>query len=88
MLDRLEDDHIVTVESLGKNCHLPGSFQVKSLAIFTLTIIIIAQGALHAFLTSQGSDNRFPETVRLCIKAGGCNCSRANYAGALVSFDE
>ena len=49
---------------------------------------IIVQGALHAFLTSQGSDNRFPETVRLCIKAGGCNCSRANYAGALVSSDK
>ena len=28
VLDRLEEDHIVTVESLGKNCHLPGSFQV------------------------------------------------------------
>ena len=49
---------------------------------------IIVQGALHAFLTSRGSDNRFPETVRLCIKAGGCNCSRANYAGALVSLDK
>ena len=71
VLDKLEEDHIVTVESLGKNCHLPGSFQ----------------GALHAFLTSRASDNRFPETVRLCIKAGGCNCSRANYAGALVGAE-
>ena len=71
VLDKLEEDHIVTVESLGKNCHLPGSFQ----------------GALHAFLTSRASDNRFPESVRLCIKAGGCNCSRANYAGALVGAE-
>ena len=44
MLDRLEEDHIVTVESLGKNCHLPGSFQVWPLTIFTLTIIYYCAG--------------------------------------------
>ena len=44
VLDRLEEDHIVTVESLGKNCHLPGSFQVWPLTIFTLTIIYYCAG--------------------------------------------
>ena len=29
VMDSLEEDHILTVESLGKNCHLPGSFQVS-----------------------------------------------------------
>ena len=38
------------------------------------------QGALHSFLTA---DN-FAETIRQTIKAGGCNCSRALFAGALA----
>ena len=49
VLDRLEEEHIVTVESLGKNCHLPGSFQVwppdcMPLTIFTLTTIHYCAG--------------------------------------------
>ena len=41
------------------------------------------QGALHAFLTHP-EDNQFAETIRSVIPAGGCNCSRANYAAALI----
>ena len=38
------------------------------------------QGAIHAYLTG---DN-FEEVVRQTIKAGGCNCSRALFAGAMA----
>jgi len=41
------------------------------------------QGSLHAFLKNNGADS-FVSTVRDVIRAGGCNCSRANYAGAMV----
>jgi len=41
------------------------------------------QGSLHAFVKNGGSRS-FVSTVRDVISAGGCNCSRANYAGALL----
>ena len=44
------------------------------------------QGALHAFLTYP-SENKFPEAIRSIILAGGCNCSRANYAAALIGAE-
>ena len=37
------------------------------------------QGALHAVLTSKS----YSEGVRKTIRAGGCNCSRAVFAGAM-----
>ena len=40
----------------------------------------VFQGALHTFETA---DN-FAQTIRQTIKAGGCNCSRALFAGALA----
>merc|ERR1719147_611959 len=64
--------HIDAVEKLGKNCHYPGSFQ----------------GAVLAYITHSSSENRFAETLRDVIKAGGCNCSRANYAGALLGAEK
>jgi len=46
------------------------------------------QGALHAVLTSKS----FAEGTRKVVRAGGCNCSRANLAGSLLGacflFDE
>lgn len=41
------------------------------------------QGALHAFIRNNGQES-FVATIRDVIQAGGCNCSRGNYAGALV----
>ena len=42
--ERAAEQHGDTVESLGRNCHLPGSFQ----------------GALHAFLhTSEEGEDRW-----------------------------
>ena len=38
------------------------------------------QGALHGFLSSAS----FAEGARKVIRAGGCNCSRANLCGALL----
>ena len=38
------------------------------------------QGALHAMLTSQS----YPECIRKIARGGGCNCSRANLAGACL----
>ena len=38
------------------------------------------QGALHAMLTS----NSYAECIRKIARAGGCNCSRANLAGACL----
>jgi hypothetical protein len=37
------------------------------------------QGALHAVLTSKS----YTEGIRKCIRAGGCNCSRSVFAGAM-----
>lgn len=37
------------------------------------------QGALHAVLTSKS----YPEAIRKTIRAGGCNCSRSMFAGAM-----
>lgn len=46
------------------------------------------QGAIHAVMTSTS----FAEGVRRNIRAGGCNCSRANLAGSILGaaflFDE
>lgn len=46
------------------------------------------QGALHAVLTSKS----FAQGTRQVVRAGGCNCSRANLAGSLLGacflFDE
>ena len=42
------------------------------------------QGAIHAYLTG---DN-FEEVIRQTIKAGGCNCSRALFAGAMAGARE
>jgi len=71
VFDKIEDEHVPTVDNFGNNCHLPGSFQ----------------GSLHAFIRNSGP-NRFVATIRDVITAGGCNCSRANYAGALVGARE
>ena len=35
---------------------------------------------MHAFISAKG----FAQTIRPTIKAGGCNCSRALFAGALA----
>jgi len=45
------------------------------------------QGALHAFIRNNESDS-FVDTIRDVIRAGGCNCSRGNYAGALAGARE
>lgn len=71
VFDKLEDEHVSTVDNFGNNCHLPGSYQ----------------GALHAFIRNSGT-NSFVPTIRDVITAGGCNCSRANYAGALLGAKE
>ena len=71
VFDKLEYEHVSTVDNFGNNCHLPGSYQ----------------GALHAFIRNSGT-NSFVPTIRDVITAGGCNCSRANYAGALLGAKE
>jgi len=67
---KLDDDHTETVDSWGNNCHLPGSLQ----------------GALHSFLRHQDLEGEegFQLGVRETILAGGCNCSRGNFLGALM----
>ncbi len=40
-------------------------------------------GALHAALTSRQRGG-FANSVRDVMKAGGCNCSRANLTGAIL----
>ena len=35
---------------------------------------------MHAFISA----NDFTQTIRPTVKAGGCNCSRALFAGALA----
>jgi len=72
VFDKIEDDHVTTVAGFGNNCHLPGSYQ----------------GALHAFIQNTTSQDSFAATIRDVIRAGGCNCSRGNYAGALVGARE
>ena len=72
VFEREEEDPVETSRQFGNNCHLPGSFQ----------------GALQAFLHYRESEDRFQETIRAVLRAGGCNCSRANYAGALLGAGE
>ena len=66
--DSDNNDHVAIIESFGKNCHLPGSYQ----------------GALYSFMSNKDATESFAETIRSVIQGGGCNCSRANYAAALV----
>merc|ERR1711915_79588 len=70
VFDKHQEDHVETVSNFGNNCHLPGSYQ----------------GALHAFNGSKDKteQDHFKSAIRKVIRAGGCNCSRANYAGALM----
>ena len=68
---REREDPVESSRQFGNNCHLPGSYQ----------------GALQAFLHHRdGSDQQqqYRDTVRAVVRGGGCNCSRANYAGALL----
>jgi len=68
VFDSVDDPHIETVKKFGMACSLPGSLQ----------------GSLHAFLKHSESAERYKGTIRDIIRAGGCNCSRANYAGATL----
>ena len=71
-LDRNDTvDDMTMMEKFGKNCHLPGSYQ----------------GALYTFLKHRHDDERYAETIRSIIRGGGCNCSRANFAGALLGAE-
>jgi len=79
VFDYLEEDNVKCTHMYGNNCHLPGSLQ----------------GALHSYLkhvqdTSGNicSEEKFKTAVRATIQGGGCNCSRANYLGALVGLKE
>ena len=66
------NDPVAVIEGFGKNCHLPGSYQ----------------GALFSFISNKDTSERFAETIRSVIQGGGCNCSRANYAGALIGAQD
>ena len=73
VFDRQREDPVETCREFGNNCHLPGSYQ----------------GALQAFLhhhhhEDQDQDQQYQDTIRAVVRGGGCNCSRGNYAGALV----
>ena len=46
------------------------------------------QSAVMSYLAYKSSDNMFVDTIRSVIRAGGCNCSRANYAAALVAAEK
>ena len=65
-------DPVAVIEGFGKNCHLPGSYQ----------------GALFSFISNKDTSERFAKTIRSVIQGGGCNCSRANYAGALIGAQD
>lgn len=39
------------------------------------------QGAIHALMSSTD----YVQAVRLCIRAGGCNASRAGFVGACLA---
>ena len=77
VFDRRREDPVETSRQFGNNCHLPGSYQ----------------GALQAFLhhhhheeqdQDQDQDQQYQDTIRAVVRGGGCNCSRGNYAGALL----
>ncbi|CAL4065510.1 unnamed protein product [Meganyctiphanes norvegica] len=73
VFDNLEEDHVSFVNKVGKSCACPGALQ----------------GSLHAFLMEEQKqspdqgESRFRDAVRATIAAGGCNCSRGNFLGAL-----
>ena len=72
VFDLERKDPVETCRQFGNNCHLPGSYQ----------------GALQAFLHHRDNDQdqhqQYQDTIRAVVRGGGCNCSRGNYAGALL----
>ena len=50
------------------------------IALNEIDEIVLFQGAIHAFLTSDD----FPTAVQKTIRAGGCCCSRSFFAGAMA----
>jgi len=65
--------HIDAVGRFGKQCANPGSFMGALLAI----------GTSHARM-SDGVDYGYVGAIRDVLRSGGCNCSRANFAGACL----
>jgi hypothetical protein len=62
------------VERFGKACANPGSFKGSILALLSSSPTSAKPGAKLGFA----------EAIRKVIKGGGCNCSRANFAGACL----
>lgn len=86
-----QSNHTNQVEKWGKTCSNPGSFMGAMHAVLT-SLPSGGKGycggasssASGSESSSVGGSIGFVECVRKTIRAGGCNCSRANLAGALM----
>ena len=68
VFESLSEPHTKAVFRWGRTCANPGSFM----------------GAILACFTASEKRGSFADSIRALMRAGGCNCSRANLAGAVL----
>eukprot|EP01040_Poterioochromonas_malhamensis_P004148 gene4149-4441_t len=68
----LKKDVTTETARFGKACGNPGSFMGALLAVLQSTNSVVSDAS------------QYISAIRKIIRAGGCNCSRANIAGALL----
>ena len=73
-------DVIKNIKEVKKNKHKPHSFVVKKFGK-ACSYPGTFNGSIHAIITSSS----YKSAINKTIKAGGCNCSRANFVGAYFS---
>lgn len=72
----VQNEHTTdAIERWGRQCANPGSFMGALLAISKAS-------SPSSSSSSSSSSSGFVDAVRITIKGGGCNCSRANLVGA------
>ena len=78
--------HTAQVAAWGRQCAYPGSFMGALLASCSAAAPFAAPADSAPAVVEQDSAFAagFADAIRLVIRAGGCNCSRANLAGALL----
>lgn len=74
-----------TVAALGRNCHLPISFQtpLHAALLYSLRAKGGAAGAVGA-MTAAERQRVYRSAVRAALREGGCCASRATYVGACL----
>lgn len=77
-LSRLDDSPEQAVAALGRNCHLPNSYQTPLHAAMWGERLAEASGGVDA----RGA---FVAAIRGALRGGGCCASRAQTAGALLA---